>query len=229
MLKTDQSILVLPRKLLESHNYFRRWEEIEHELDRFEHAYTWKVRSLAEDSDEWVQPIPVTLLRDEHHRYCILRRTRSTRSDIRGRLTLVIGGHVEYSGCSRSFMALLRDTLHRELYEEVGLQLNGESEPIGVAFNPSSIFLSRHLAFVFETRTSQQVRPKAPEEFAKTSKYSGRFLSASELNSVYRELDPWSVMIFANYIDPSLATEKGWQATLPLPNPAGSSRGAFDG
>jgi len=113
-------------------------------------------------------------------------------------------------------MELLESTLHRELYEEIGVDFNKELKPLGIVFDPFSIYSSRHLAFVFEIEIAQGISSKAPEEFAKKSRYSGQFLSVEELSSLYRKLDPWSAFIFENYINPFLASVKGWQGTLPL-------------
>lgn len=212
----EQRILVLPRKLVENNNYALRWADVEQQINELEVSSNWVPRSLAEVSDEWVQPIPVALLKDEHHRYCILRRIRSIRPDMNGRLTVVVGGHVEYCGRHMTFMELLESTMRRELSEEIGIDLDGELEPLGVLFDPSSINSSRHLAFVFETEIAHGISSRAPEEFAKKSKYSGRFLSAEELSWIHRKLDPWSALIVENFIDPSLAFVKGWQGALPF-------------
>ena len=216
MLTDEQRVLVLPRGLIEKNNYFLRWTEVGQHITEFAVSSAWMPRSLAEISDEWVQPIPVALLKDRRHRYCILRRVRSLRPDMNGRLTIVVGGHVEHSGHQMTFMELLERTIHRELSEEVGVEPDKGFEPLGVLFDPSSVNSSRHVAFVFATEIAHGVSSRAPEEFARKSKYSGRFLTAAELSWIHGRLDPWSALLVENFINPSLAFVKGWQGALPF-------------
>jgi predicted NUDIX family phosphoesterase len=177
-------------------------------------------RGDAESSEQWIQPIPVALLTNSLGEYCILRRTRENRRDLNDKLTLVVGGHVDRYEDARDMTRLLEVTLTRELFEEVGLQSQVKPQLVGLVIDNSSVMTSRHVAFVFQVGTDETVRANAPEEFARRSKYSGRFLAFSELLQLRRQFDPWSALVIEDYLAPVNGVVVTRQPSLPLqPSP----------
>lgn len=213
----QQEVLVVPRRLLVNYDVaFVAWQQVEGQIGALERSFQWHSRSLAENSTKWIQPIPVALLTDKHHHYCVLRRTRNTRDDLKGRLTLVIGGHVERSAGLNGFISLLENTLRNELNEELGVMWDDPPKPLGIVIDPTSIQASRHVAFLFEVRMSGKITVKAPEEFARKSKYNTQFLSVTELESLYGMFDPWSTLILEDYLSPALGYKRARQRFLPI-------------
>jgi len=67
---------------------------------------------------------------------------------------------------------------------------------------------------VHEVVVKEPVRPLATEEFSLRSSYIGRPYSTSELSARRTEFDPWSSIIFGDYLAPSYALEMGQQPRL---------------
>lgn len=218
MAPDTREVLVVPKQLLPNYDVsFVPWQQVETLLGALERAFRWFPRESAERSTDWVQPIPVTLLRDKQGRYCVLRRTMKTRHDLRGRLTLVIGGHIERSAGLGGFTSLLETTLRHELYEEVGLTaVKRKLKPIGIVVDPASLESSRHVAFLFEVTVNEAITNSAPEEFAQKSKYNGEFMTVDELTTLHRKFDPWSTLILQDYVNPSLRSREARQRYLPI-------------
>jgi predicted NUDIX family phosphoesterase len=175
-------------------------------------------REEAEESQEWIQPIPVGVIRRvQSEEFCILRRVKDTREDLKSKLTLVIGGHVDQVDNSPGFSRLLKETLERELHEEVSLCIDKPPEFVGVAIDSSTVLSSRHIAFVFIVAISQDIVANAPEEFSSKSKYSGQFLTPDELVVLRSRFDPWSTLILEDYIAPKSGVRLTTQPSFPMP------------
>jgi len=213
----EQEILVVPRSCLTGRGRFIRGDPANQLVDSLAPTCRWMPRREAELSGEWIQAIPVALMMNREGQCCILRRTRETRSDLEDRLTLVVGGHVDRHENTRNFHELLLETLLRELDEEVGVTSDSEPKLLGVVIDNSSVLASRHVAFLFLILTEQSVQANAPEEFAKHSKYSGRFLSVRELLDLRSRFDPWSTVVIEDYLAPSEGVSIHRQPRLPLP------------
>jgi predicted NUDIX family phosphoesterase len=115
---------------------------------------------------------------------------------------LVVGGHVDRPSKETEITSLLVDTLSREIEEEIGHQGLIAVDPIGLVIDPSSIFASRHVAIVYQVVIRGRVAPQAKEEFSTRSKFSGRFFTGSELSRFHEQFDPWSLILFEDYIAP---------------------------
>lgn len=195
----DNQILVFPRMIFGDVFSLLPWDSIQDRLGQIESAFSWMNRADAEKSIDLVQAIPCACIRDRQGRYCILRRVKSPRSDLSKKLSLVVGGHIDEPCSQDSFQTILSLNLLRELEEEVGIFPDEIPDPIGVIIDDSSIQASRHVAFLHELE-SQQISPKASEEFAMKSKYSGMFADATQLAKRHREFDPWSKLLIEEYI-----------------------------
>src|SRR4051812_4728774 len=90
-------------------------------VQRLVSSSRWMSRPQAERARRWVQPIPCAMVR-EGDSYLALRRIRDTRSDLRSRVTLLAGGHIDFRSDSPQLSALFEETLRRELLEEIGIR-----------------------------------------------------------------------------------------------------------
>src|SRR5262252_1990088 len=100
--KNRMEVLVLPRELFRGMDRFsehRAGSRLKHLAD---HA-SWLPLEEAERSRTWVQAIPCALIRNHSKRYLVLRRVRHTRPDLRARVSLLVGGHVDESVQEASF------------------------------------------------------------------------------------------------------------------------------
>ena len=197
----NSTVLVVPRRIFDDYYSLIIWSDIQDKLDMIEESFTWLRRTDAERSTDWVQPIPCAFIRDGHGRFCTLRRVKNeARADLRLKASLIIGGHLDKTDDHASFKEMLLSNLARELNEEVGIT-NIHPVPIGVIVDNSSILASRHIAFVHEV-TASVIYPRAPEEFSNRSKLTGQFLSVADLTERRNELDPWSRLLFEEFIQP---------------------------
>jgi predicted NUDIX family phosphoesterase len=197
-----KEILVFPRRCLQNSDRFVPWNAAAPVILCAKANVVWLPRYEAERSKEWVQPIPCAFIRDRAHRYCILRRVRHTRTDLRDRISLIVGGHVERSCGHDSLPSLLLLTLKRELNEELGTQSFSKVRPVGLVVDSLSIKASRHIAFIYEVVVESHLTVRATEEFSLRSKFTGHFYTSGELSQFHKKFDPWSLLLFEDYINP---------------------------
>lgn len=211
-------ILVLPRSTLPT-DWVSPWPTGD-VLDGFQGSLTWMNRADAEMSSQWVQPIACAVLSDRSGRYCVIRRKAQTTRDLRGRLTLVVGGHVdEPAGSSALLEDILEATVARELGEEVGLTGGLHLRPLGVVVDLGSLDASRHVAFVYRIAVSpDDLRLQAPEEFSQRSKYNLSFMPVRELRKLRKRFDPWSGLILDRVLAFDAQEEAPSQMQFPLPS-----------
>jgi len=216
MTQKNPDILVFPRKFVEGYDRFVAWNEASSFMPGLDRSKAWLTRDKAESSRDWVQPIPCALIRNHSHRYCVLRRIRQTRADLRARISLIVGGHVERDSGDETVSALLTNTLRRELDEELGVRGVSVIKPVGLVVDAVSLLASRHVGFVYETVISRRLAAHAPEEFSSRSKFTGHFFSPAELFRFQSEFDPWSLILFEDYIAASIAVKTARQIKFPF-------------
>ena len=193
-------VLVFPRSIFDGVFSLLAWETVQDQVDAIESTFSWLARPEAESSNVWVQAIPCALIRDDDGRCCVLRRINDeSRDDLKGKLRLIVGGHIDDKRENDSFGLTVKFNLLRELEEEVGLFTEEDPLPIGVIVDASSNAASRHVAFIHET-TANDVSLDAPEEFMPRSKSSGIFMDESQLVEKINHFDPWSKMLIEDYV-----------------------------
>lgn len=132
--------------------------------------HRWLPRAEAEASDEFVQPIAAAVIRTWDDHYFVFEWVAEDRADLKGRLSLVVGGHVDgpqqYDDPSPIGRVLecLHTTLERELLEEVALS-EVRLSPFGIVLYDSSVAASRHVAMLFQAYPRQRLVVQAVEEF----------------------------------------------------------------
>ena len=193
-------VLVFPRSIFGGVFSLLFWDAVQDQINAIESSFSWLERPEAEISDDWVQAIPCALIRDDEGRFCVLRRINDeNRDDLKGKLSIIVGGHIDDRRENDSFRLTVTFNLLRELEEEVGLFTEEDPIPIGVIVDASSNAASRHVAFIHET-TANHVSLSAPEEFMPRSKYSGVFMDEAELAEKIDDFDPWSKMLIEDYV-----------------------------
>ena len=215
-------ILVVPRESLPKDARFLASDEPGYTAWFSTAAPRWLRRPEAEVSETWVQPIPCAVIKSDSDSkgYCVLRRVRQARRDLNSRLTLIVGGHVDRHGdqsSSRTDMeSLLIVTLRKELKEELGVTEIGTPRPLGLVVDTSSLLASRHIAVVYEIELAARFVTLAREEFSVRSKYTGQFFNAKQLDLLRSSFDPWSRILFEDYISAVASLNVMRQPALPL-------------
>ena len=211
-----QEILVFPRAALPAGGRFVPWAAAGPVMAAVTAEMTWLPRTVAEQSRDWLQPIPCALIRNEQQEYRVLRRVKQGRPDLSSRISLVVGGHIDRCPNNPGLQTLLATTLAREVDEELGLSSLPAVKPVGVVVDDSSAAASRHIGFVHEIVIADEFKPLATEEFSTRSKVNGQRYAPAALSRFRKEFDPWSQIIFAEYIAPAYAVDLGIQPSLPL-------------
>ena len=218
MANNEQLVLCFPRSCIAGCGRFTPWQTMDAELmiQSAEANMRWLPRCQAEISDDLIQPIPCALVLGERQKYNVFRRINQGRPDLRRRISLVIGGHIDWIAGDKDFSSLLMMTLMREIVEELGIAPlpSSSAKPIGLVADFSSLESSRHLGIVYEVTIAGQIKPRATEEFSTRSQYVGKLCTSRELSALHKEFDPWSTIIFGDYINPSYSFDVGQQLSL---------------
>ena len=189
-----ERVLVLPRRLVDegsSGNIV--WLNVGPADDLVEQHMEWMDRPAAEASVDMMQPIPCAVLVDGRGRCCVFERPPAARRV--GRLSLVVGGHIEEQDARETFSATVAACLTRELAEEVELRDESPARFVGAVFDDRSIADSRHIGYIHVVTVSEAV-PRAIREFdMSASALTGRFIDGSWLERNARHFDPWSYAI----------------------------------
>ena len=208
----DQQVLCLPRTCLTDRLAFTPWDVADWLHRAAEAGMTWMPRAEAETSEEFIQPIPCALVRGEGGGFYVFRRTKEGRADLQSKISMVVGGHIDWEPGTPEFTHLVRTTLLREIAEELAADSPACVEPIGVVVDDATPQSSRHIGIVHEIVVSGTVHPTATEEFAPHSKYAGLLCDNLQLQSLRERMDPWSSLIFGLHIAP--LWERGYQPHL---------------
>ena len=210
----EQIVLCLPRMCIADRQRFTPWHQAEAVIHAAAAHMRWLPRHEAEAADDLIQPIPCAVVLGEGHGYHVFRRIAEGRADLRRRISLVVGGHIDWTEGDNDILSLVRSTLLRELTEELGIDPPETARPIGIVVDFSSTQASRHIGIVHEVVIDGRATPRATEEFSIRSKYVRKLHSAQELVSIRKHLDPWSRIIFGDYVRPSDPLALGQQLHL---------------
>ena len=213
----SQNVLVVPRFVVSDLKWFVSWQSVNTDTLRIIlESCHWTQRAIAERSPEIVQLIPCAVVRDSDGKYSVSRRNRYGREDIRSKLTLLYGGHVERMEEELEPAELLDLTLRRELDEEIGVSDPASIDTVGFINDVKDLASSRHLAVVFEVSVRGEVSIHANEEFSLRSKYCGEFMDSGRLAPLEHRLDPWSKLLFHYWISPDPSSELAMQQGFML-------------
>ena len=192
------------------------WPHASNLIDLAAESAVWMLRSDAEISEQWVQPIPCAIFRDSSGRYCVFRQARQLRSDLSHRVSFIVGGHIDGGWDNKTIQGVFEGTVRREVLEEVGIHLDHRLKPVGMVVDSSSSLASRHIGFVYEAIVDQKIKSQVTEEFSIGSKYNGKFFSIESLSRFRSEFDPWSFILFSQYLGGGFSMDIGRQPTLSI-------------
>ncbi len=167
-------------------------------------------RSVAEECREVQQIVPYALLHDGKGRYFhAKRRCDVRRSELRGRYTILVGGHAEKKDLRKEAVAtVFENCLRRELEEElVGINIE-KVEPIGFISDTRNGMGSRHLAFIHRVDVGGRplVRRQAvDQEFGRESV---SWKTPPEIAAGVASLDPWSQLVAHGLFGAKLTSEQ---------------------
>ena len=196
---SNNLILTFPRFVLDGQEGFVPWKNALEYIKVINRTFAWQPRDAAEKSDDSMQAIPCAYIQDDHGRFHVMRRIPSNRPDLNAKLSLVIGGHVDYGDRNGTFENTLMRCLLRELDEEVGIIPSALPVPAGMIIDGSSIASSRHVGFVHRT-IANSISMQAEEEFICHGEYATQHVAGEQLVSLSEDMDPWS-RILARCID----------------------------
>ena len=211
-----QKILVLPREHFHGLDGFVPWPRVNKLIDSVADYINWLPRPEAEHSEQWVQPIPCAIFRDSRGRYCVFRQARQKRSDLSLRYSFVVGGHIDDEGSGRNILEIFEETVKREVAEEIGLDLNRHLQPVGIVIDSSSVAASRHIGFIYEAIVDRELKSLNANEFSTRSKFNGQFYSIESLSELRSNFDPWSFMLFSQYMSGGFSMDVGRQPMLSI-------------
>ena len=209
-----QEIMVLPRERFRGLEGFVPWSQASNLIASAAKCVSWMPRADAEISEQLVQPIPCAIFRDSSGRYCVFRQARQLRSDLSRRVSFVVGGHIDRSCTNKSIDDVFKDTVTREISEEIGVELDCPLNPIGLVIDSSSMMASRHIGFVYEAIVDKEIKSSVADEFSVGSKYNGQFFSIESLSMFRSKLDPWSFILFSQYLNGGFSMDIGRQPML---------------
>ena len=216
MISNEREILVLPRQLLSTEDRFVHADSTGEMFALWESHVEWMPRAIAETHSDWIQPIPCVLIDSANDRFYVFRRTRETREDLKGRLSFLVGGHVDGPSAGLEFRAVLEETLRREVEEEIGVTDISELRLLGLVADYSTIASSRHIGIVFGATLHGRLTTHAPEEFSTRSDLSGIAFGFEKLRKHKARLDPWSSILYEEYLTPRYNLERNFQRAMPL-------------
>lgn len=153
----------------------------------------------AERSPHVQQVVPYALLEDTDGKYFWARRRSDTRrAELRGRWTILVGGHAEQRDWEGGTPEqVFERCLRREMDEElIGLQVLS-LRPIGFVSDTRSPMGSQHLAFIHHVKVGGRTsirRQAIDKEFGRGSL---EWRTPAEIRDAAEHLDPWSQLVAA--------------------------------
>lgn len=199
-----QKVLVLPRKAFNGRAEFFSVNEVLQRLQVAASGATWMERAEAERSTTQMQPIPSAIVKSTRGRILALERSATGRHDLRARVSIVAGGHVDFVQDvdlrrTENVTDLLLGTLQRELLEELALAQTEDAQLVGLVIDRKSVAASRHIGVVYMVTSDLSASVQADEEFRSGVGLSGRYVSLTQLNALRHVLDPWSSILVRDY------------------------------
>ena len=212
---TEKTLQTLKEMLMEKIGYADRsslflqeglidYSKVKCELEKVKYG----LREEVEANSDFIQPIAIAAIisEDGGKILCVKKTRKSTdaSSPEFGQTLLYVGGHMRREDSTakcRSFLDVLRNTLERELYEELGISfaLNQKRDPF-VIYTPNSNKSRKHLAigWVIKLNEGSKLRLDSYELVQKKGRSkSGTFIP------------------FQNITDPDISLES-WSKTIPL-------------
>lgn len=213
---TEKTLQTLKEMLMEKIGYADRsslflqeglidYSKVKCELEKVKYG----LREEVEANSDFIQPIAIAAIisEDGGKILCVKKTEKSTdaSSPEFGQTLLYVGGHMRREDSTakcRSFLDVLRNTLERELYEELGISfaLNQKRDPF-VIYTPNSNKSRKHLAigWVIKLNEGSKLRLDSYELVQKKGRSkSGTFIPFQNITDPDISLESWSKTILLN-------------------------------
>ena len=213
---TEKTLQTLKEMLMEKIGYADRsslflqeglidYSKVKCELEKVKYG----LREEVEANSDFIQPIAIAAIisEDGGKILCVKKTRKSTdaSSPEFGQTLLYVGGHMRREDSTakcRSFLDVLRNTLERELYEELGISfaLNQKRDPF-VIYTPNSNKSRKHLAigWVIKLNEGSKIRLDSYELVQKKGRSkSGTFIPFQNITDPDISLESWSKTILLN-------------------------------
>lgn len=182
-------------------------------VDDFSALGEYRPRAEVESNSNWVQALPVAIVRNQSGQVLQLRRKeRDPKNPLNEKIVLWAGGHVRKEDHVPEEDAVNGDTLRysltRELHEELRLDVEwSDLKLLGCVYTPNNGKSAKHVAIVYEWRAKTDdvaVSLSASEFYERRgTSLSGTFVSVDELQRAVVSKDiteSWSVEIIQNLL-----------------------------
>lgn len=213
---TEKTLQTLKEMLMEKIGYADRsslflqeglidYSKVKCELEKVKYG----LREEVEANSDFIQPIAIAAIisEDGGKILCVKKTRKSTdaSSPEFGQTLLYVGGHMRREDSTakcRSFLDVLRNTLERELYEELGISfaLNQKRDPF-VIYTPNSNKSRKHLAigWVIKLNEGSKLRLDSYDLVQKKGRSkSGTFIPFQNITDPDISLESWSKTILLN-------------------------------
>jgi len=158
-------------------------------------------RDWAESTNSVKQIIACSIIRNDGKILCMRRTKKSSRSALRLRWTVVMGGHVdqEDQGVDQPIL----NCLLRELEEELGIIPSTKPKLLGIVVDPATPVGRLHLGMVYDVRIPQSSVSLSPnndlQEFVRIHKKTNiKMVDAHNINPELQKFDPWSYLFLSS-------------------------------
>lgn len=232
---TEKTLQTLKEMLMEKIGYANRsslslkegmidYSKIKCELEKVKYG----LREDVEANDNFIQPIAIAVIisEDGEKILCVKKTKKCTAASSPefGQTLLYVGGHMRCEDSTvkcKNFLDVLRNTLERELYEELGISfsLNHKREPF-VIYTPNSNKSRKHLAigWVIKLSEGSKLRLDSYELIQKKGKSkSGTFIPFQNITDPDVSLESWSRTILLNIFSNKLSESQ--KALIQTPTP----------
>ena len=207
-----EKIGYIPKSEITLREGINDFETIKSSLD----SYSFANRDEVESNEQFIQPIPIAVITNlERNKILCIKKTKQSTSKYSpesGKLLLYAGGHMrqedETNNKKNNFVSTAKNTLERELLEEIGISYCIDNYQPFVLYTPSyGVKSSQHLAigWIIELDEKKKLNLDRYEIIQKrgTSK-SGNFISFIELEQMFLEkrdllFESWSKEILLSF------------------------------
>ena len=192
----DEIIRVVPRTVFEELERSCSWSSslLAIDYEPLIHASIEMLRGDAEETDAFIQLIPTFVVRRGDKVWTYTRTKRLPEARLHHARCVSFGGHMEAQDELYLFRGAdtYRDSVLRELYEELAFSKDPSIRYLGVIHLSSNMFERQHAGLVFEVAVGQRTRVASLEPGMHTDV---RPIPLVELRELAPNLDSWSRLL----------------------------------
>ncbi len=187
-----EKVMAVPTELLEIHLTDKSFitENIPSIIDVIRKNHLYVDRDYAEYAPEYKQIIPYAVLISKSGYFLTKRLKKQTEKRLHGMYSIGLGGHINPQE------ELLDDVIiagmRRELAEEVGMHDFQVQGCAGIINDHAADVSNYHIGLVYPLMVDENIR------VLETSKMTGEWASAQEVDSLFDEMESWSKIAWKN-------------------------------